>query len=158
MRTPEIVAAALEAAESGRLVFASVSAPSTVAAVDRLIEMFPVERRAQAQTSLAGSLRGVVAQTLLRKVRGGRVAAREILLNTPAVASLILEGKTFQLPVALDSGRRHGMMPLADSFAALVREGTVHAAEAYRKAPDREALLASLRREGVDTSFAERLA
>jgi twitching motility protein PilT len=158
MRTPEIVAAALEAAESGRLVFGSLSAPATRAAVDRLIEMFPADRRAQAQTSLAGALRGVVAQALLRKVRGGRVAAREILLNTPAVARLILEGKTFQLPVALDSGRRHGMLPLADSLASLVRDGTVHAAEAYRKAPDREALLAALRRDGVDTSFAERLA
>ena len=158
MRTPEIVSAAFEAAESGRLVFGSVSAPSTVAALDRIIEMFPLDRRAQAQTSLAGALRGVVAQALLRKVRGGRVAAHEILLNTPAVASLILEGKTFQLPVALDSGRRHGMMPLADALASLVRDGTVHAAEAYRKAPDRDALLAALRREGVDTSFAERLA
>ena len=158
MRTPEIVSAAFEAAESGRLVFGSVAAPSTVAALDRLIEMFPLDRRAQAQTSLAGALRGVVAQALLRKVRGGRVAAHEILLNTPAVASLILEGKTFQLPVALDSGRRHGMMPLADALASFVRDGTVHAAEAYRKAPDREALLAALRREGVDTSFAERLA
>ena len=158
MRTPEIVSAALEAAESGRLVFGSVSAPSTVAAVDRLIEMYPLDRRAQAQTSLAGALRGVVAQSLLRKVRGGRIAAREILLNTPAVAALILEGKTFQLPVALDSGRRHGMLPLVDSLAALVREGTVHAAEAYRKATDRDALLGALRRDGVDTSFAERLA
>ena len=158
MRTPEIVSAAIEAAESGRLVFGSVSASSTVAALDRMIEMFPLDRRAQAQTSLAGALRGVVAQTLLRKVRGGRVAAREILLNTPAVASLIADGKTFQLPVALDSGRRHGMMPLADSLAALVREGTVHAAEAYRKAWDRDALLTALRRDGVDTSFAERLA
>jgi twitching motility protein PilT len=158
MRTPEIVSAAFEAAESGRLVFGSVAAPSTTAALDRLIEMFPSDRRAQAQTSLAGSLRGVVAQTLLRKVRGGRVAAREVLLSTPAVASLILEGKTFQLPVALDSGRRHGMMPLTDSLAALVREGTVHAAEAYRRASDPEALLAALRRDGVDTSFAERLA
>ena len=71
---------------------------------------------------------------------------------------MILEGKTFQLPVALDSGRRHGMMPLADSLASFVRDGTVHAAEAYRKATDRDALLAALRRDGVDTSFAERLA
>jgi twitching motility protein PilT len=158
IRTPEIVSVAFEAAESGRLVFASVSAPSTIAALDRLIEVFPPDRRAQAQTSLAGALRGVVAQTLLRKVRGGRIAAREILLNTPAVAALILEGKTFQLPVALDSGRRHGMMPLVDALASLVREGTVHASEAYRKATDRDALLAALRRDGVDTSFAERLA
>ena len=158
IRTPEVVVAAFEAAEAGRLVFGSVTASSTIAALDRLIELFPIDRRAQAQTALADALRGVVAQMLLRRVRGGRIAAREILLNTPVVAGLILEGKTGQLPVALDSGRRHGMMPLADSFAALVREGTIHAAEAYRKTPDRAALLAALRADGVDTSFAERLA
>jgi twitching motility protein PilT len=158
LRTPEIVSLALEAAESGRLVLASVAAATTVTAVERLIEIFPAERRAQAQTALAGALRGVVSQVLLRKVKGGRVAAREVLLNTPAVASLILEGKTFQLPVALDSGRRHGMMPFADALASLVREGTVHGSEAFRKAPDREALLGILKRDGVDTSFAERLA
>jgi twitching motility protein PilT len=158
IRTPEVVVAAFEAAEAGRLVFGSVAASSTIAALDRIIELFPIDRRAQAQTALADALRGVVAQMLLRRVRGGRIAAREILLNTPVVAGLILEGKTGQLPVALDSGRRHGMMPLADSFAALVREGTIHAAEAYRKTPDRAALLAALRADGVDTSFAERLA
>jgi twitching motility protein PilT len=158
LRTAEIVSVALEAAESGRLVLASLSAPSTIAAIERLIELFSPERRAHAQTSLGGALRGVVAQVLLRKVKGGRIAAREVLLNTPAVSSLILEGRTFQLPVALDSGRRHGMVPLTDSLAALVREGTVHVAEAYRKALDQEALLAVLKRDGIDTSFAERLA
>ena len=158
IRTPEVVDAAFEAAQAGRLVFGAVTAPSTIAALDRIIELFPAERRSRAQAMLAEVLRGVVAQMLLRRVRGGRIAAREILLNTPVVAGLVLEGKTGQLPVALDSGRRHGMVPLADSFAALVREGTVHAAEAYRKTPDRTALLAALRADGVDTSFAERLA
>jgi twitching motility protein PilT len=158
VRTPEVVIAAFEAAEAGRLVFGAVTATSTIAAIDRIIELFPADRRGQVQSSLAEVLRGVVAQMLLRRVRGGRIAAREILLNTPVVAGLIIEGKTGQLPVALDSGRRHGMVPLADSFATLVREGTVHAAEAYRKTPDRAALLAALRADGVDTSFAERLA
>ncbi|MCA1561380.1 MAG: Flp pilus assembly complex ATPase component TadA [Acidobacteria bacterium] len=158
LRTPEITSVALAAAESGRLVFGSVPAVSTVAAVERILEMLPPDRRSQSQTTLAGALRGVVAQVLLRKVRGGRIAAREVLLNTAAVAGLIMEGKTFQLPVALDSGRRHGMMPLNDSLASLVREGTIHASEAYRKALDRDGLLAALKREGVDTSFAERLA
>jgi twitching motility protein PilT len=158
LRTQEITAVALAAAEAGRLVFGSVPALSTVAAVDRVFEMVPPDRRSQAQTTLAGALRGVVAQVLLRKVRGGRIAAREVLLNTSAVAGLIAEGKTFQLPLALESGRKHGMMPLNDSLAALVREGTIHASEAYRKALDRDGLLAALKREGVDTSFAERLA
>ena len=158
IRSSDVASAALEAAESERLVFGAVSAPSAVGAVDRVIEMFPAERRGHIQTAFAGALRGVVAQMLLRRIRGGRVAAREILLNTPEVATLILEGKIVHLPAALDNGRRHGMMPLADSFAALVREGTIHAAEAYRKTPDRAALLAALRRDGVDTSFVERLA
>ena len=158
LKSAEVVAAALEAAESGRLVLVSVPASSTIGALERLIEVFPADRRAKARTSLATALRGVVAQVLLRRVKGGRVAAREILLNTPAVSQLVLEGKMFQLPVALDSGRRHGMVPLTDSLAAHVRDGTVHVAEAYRKALDRAALVALLKREGIDTSFAERLA
>ena len=158
LKSADLVSAALEAAESGRLVLASVPASSTIGALERLIEVFPADRRAKARTSLATALRGVVAQVLLRRVKGGRVAAREILLNTPAVSTLVLEGKMFQLPVALDSGRRHGMVPLTDSLAAHVRDGTVHVAEAYRKALDRAALVALLKREGIDTSFAERLA
>jgi twitching motility protein PilT len=158
LRTTDTVSLALEAAESGRLVFASLAAPTTVAAIDRFLELTPADRRGRVQASLAGTLRGVVAQVLLRKIRGGRVAAREVLLNTPAVAGLILDGKTFQLPVALESGRRHGMMPLAESLAAFVRDGTVQPAEAYRKAQDRDALIAFLKRDGIDTSFAERLA
>jgi twitching motility protein PilT len=157
MSSPDVAAVALEAATGGRLVFASVEAPSATAAIDQLIDAFPAERRAQMRTALAGSLRGVVAQVLLRRLKGGRVAAREVLLNSHPIASLILEGKTVQLPAAM-SGRRHGMMPLTDSLAALVRDGVVHLGEAYRKAGDRDALLAVLKREGIDTSFTERLA
>ena len=157
LKSPELVATALEAADSGRLVLASVPAASTIAALERLLEVFPADRRPKARASLATSLRGVIAQVLLRKVTGGRVAAREILLNTPAVSTLLLEGKMFQLPVALDSGRRLGMMPLTDSLAGFVRDGTVHPGEAYRKALDRAALVATLKRDGFDTSFAERM-
>ena len=158
LRSAEIAAVALEAADSGRLVFGSLPAPSTVAAIDRLVELFAPDRRTQAQRSLAGTLRGVVAQVLLRRARGGRLAAREVLLNTPPVAALIEEGKVVQLPLAMESGRRHGMIPLNDALAALVRDGTVHVTEAYLKAFDKEGLLTALKREGVDTSFAERLA
>ena len=158
LRTPELVSLALEAAESGRLVFGSVPAASAVAGLERIIEMFPPERREKVQASLAGALRGVVSQLLLRKLKGGRIAAREVLLNTPAVANLILEGKTFQLPAALENGRPSGMMPFAESLAALVRDGVVHPAHAYRRAPHRDQFLAILRRDGIDTSNAERLA
>ncbi len=158
LKTPDLVAAALDAAESGRLVLASVSAPSTSAALERLIELFPNDRREKIRASLAGALRGVVGQVLLRKAKGGRIAAREILVNTPAVATLLREGDTSQLPSTLEGGRHHGMVPLTDSLAAQVREGTVHATEAYRKAPDRSALLEALKRDGIDTAFADRLA
>ena len=158
VRSAAVASAVLEAAESGRLVFASITSSSTADAIKGLLELFPETQRLQARASLAASMRAVVSQMLLRKLAGGRTAARELLVNTPAVATLILEGKNVDIPSALDSGRRQGMMPLTDSLATLVREGTVHAAEAYRKAPDRAALIAALTREGVDTSFAERLA
>jgi len=157
VRSHEVAAMALEAAESGRLVFASVPGLSASSAIERLIELFPAERREKVQASLAASLRGVVSQVLLRKLRGGRVAAREVLLNTPAVASLIMEGKTFQLPAAIENGRRAGMISFTDSLSALVREGVVHPSHAYRKAPSRDQLVAALHRDGVDSSIAERL-
>jgi twitching motility protein PilT len=155
LSSAEVATAAFEAAESGRLVFASLPASSTVAAVERLLELLP-SNGSDARTAIAESLRGVVAEVLVGRTRGGRVAAREVLLNTAAVAGLIQEAKTDQLPVAMETGRRHGMMPLNDVLVALVREGTVHVAEAYRKAFDKESLLAALRQEGVDTSFAEK--
>jgi len=157
LSSADIAAVALEAVESGRLVVASLPAPSTVAAVDRLLELLPGDR-SNARASMAASLRAVVAEVLVGRTRGGRVAAREVLLNTAAVAGLIEEAKTDQLPVAIENGRRHGMMPLNDVLAGLVREGTVHVSEAYRKAFDKDSLLAALRQEGVDTSFAEKIA
>ena len=157
LRTPELAWLALEAAESGVLVFGTVQSVSTTSVIERLIEMFPAERREKAQVALSGALRGVVSQVLLRRMTGGRVAAREILLNTPAVSALIREGRVSQLPGAVDEGRRAGMLPFAESLAALVREGRVHAAHAYRKAPNREQFLAALRRDGADSALAERL-
>jgi twitching motility protein PilT len=158
LKTPDAVAGAIEAAESGRLVLASIQASSSIGALERIIEAFPSERQSKIRASLANTLRGVVAQVLLRRVKGGRVVAREILLNTPAVANLVVEGKTFELPGVLEGGRQQGMMPLTDSLAAHVREGAVHPAEAYRKAQDRSALVNALKRDGVDTSFTELLA
>jgi len=158
LHSPESVSAALEAAESGRLVFASLTAPSSAAAIDALVEMFPAGQRAPVRAMLSRTLRAVVGQVQLRKAAGGRVTARELLLNSPAVAASIREGKPVDIPAAVESGSRHGMISMSDALAALVRGGTVHSAEAYRRAPDRAALLACLAREGVDTSFAERFA
>lgn len=158
LRSPEIVSFALEAADSGHLVIGSVTAHTNMAAIARIIDQTPADRQAHVALALSETLRGGVAQVLLRKAGGGRVAARELLLTTPSVASLIAEGKISQLPLAIDSGRKYGMVPMNDALVAFVQSGAVEAREAYRKAFDRQALLDSLKREGIDTSFVERLA
>jgi twitching motility protein PilT len=154
----EAVAAAIDAAASGYLVIAGVQARSTTEAVTRLVEQCSAERRAALQVTLAETLRGVVSQVLLRKTGGGRVAARELMLGTSAVSGLIAEGKLAQLSVALDSGRRHGMVPLTDALVAFVQSGAVDVREAWRRASDRSAFVDQLKRQGIDTSFIERLA
>lgn len=156
LRSPKVISLALDAMETGHLVIAAVAAHMSVAAIGRILDQLPPERREQAQLSLAEGLRGVVSQVLVHKLGGGRVAARELLINTPSIANLISEGQLSQLPLALDSGRKHGMVPLNDALAAFVQSGVVDVKDAYRKSYDRQAFLAVLRREGVDTSFVER--
>lgn len=156
--SPEMVTLALEAAQSGHLVIGALTAHTATDAVDRIIDQTPPERRAKVQLGLAEHLRGIVTQVLLRKAGGGRVAAREVLLNTSAVANLIAEGKTSQLPMAIDSGRKHGMVALNDALVAFVQGGIVDSREAYRQAADQQGFLALLKRQGIDTSFVERLA
>ena len=158
LRSPEVAAEAIEAAASGHLVICGIPAHSAPDAVERLLELCPPERRVQLQALVAETLRGVVAQVLLRKSGGGRVAARELLLGTPSVAGLIAEGKVSQLTLALDNGRRHGMVPLTDALVAFVQSGAVDVKEAWRRTGDRASLLKQLKREGIDTSFTERLA
>ncbi|HUU35392.1 MAG TPA: ATPase, T2SS/T4P/T4SS family, partial [Vicinamibacterales bacterium] len=158
LRSPDVLQAALDAAGSGLLVFASVTAASATAALERLVDLCPSEQRRNVRAALAEHLRGVVAQVLLRKAGGGRLAARELVLNTNAVAALVSDGQIAQLPRAIDSGRKLGMAPLNDALVAFVQSGAVDVREAYRKADDKAGLLALLRREGIDTSFVERLA
>jgi twitching motility protein PilT len=158
LRTPELVGLALDAADSGHLVIGSMTAHTTGSAIARLIDTAPYDKQTQIALALSEALRGAVAQVLLRKAGGGRVAARELLFNTPSVAALIAEGKVGQLPLAIDSGRKYGMVPMNDALLAFIQSGAVDAREAYRKAYDRMAFLEQLRREGIDTSFVERLA
>ena len=151
LRSPEVVTLALEAAQSGHLVIGALTAHTTTEAVDRIIDQTPPERRPKIQLGLAEALRGVVGQVLLRKSGGGRVAAREVLLNTSAVANLIAEGKTSQLPMAIDSGRKHGMVPLNDALASFVQNGIVDSREAYRQASDQPGFLGLLKRQGIES-------
>jgi twitching motility protein PilT len=158
LRTGPLMNVALEAASSGRLVIGGFSAHTATQAIDRIIDLYAPEHRRHVQLAIADNLRGVISQVLVRKIGGGRTPAREILLNTPAVSSVIAEGKTSSLPMAIEGGRRYGMLPLSDSLIALVHSGVVDAREAYRHASDHAGLLAALKRQGIDTSFVERLA
>ena len=158
LRAPEALVAALDAARAGRLVFGSISARTAPAAVERLLDAFPEDRRPQLRASLAGSLRAVVAQLLVPRSAGGRIAAREVLFSSPAVRKLILSGAIEQLPIAIESGRGLGMRTLVDSLGALVRDGVVDISDACACAPDRATLVAALERDGIDVSGVERRA
>jgi twitching motility protein PilT len=152
LRDLETTSIALETAETGHLVFATLHTTTAPAAIDRMIDQFSPDRQNQVRAVLAEVLRGVVAQTLLRKKGGGRVAALEVLVSTPAVANLIREAKTFQLPSLMQTGRNVGMQTLVDAATALVKAGLVDPAEAHGKVPDRVALVAAYARQGISWS------
>jgi len=154
----QMVPLLLNAASDGLLVFVSITAPSTADAVQRFVELAPPEMRKGVLSATAESFRGAIAQVLLKKAGGGLVAAREVLLATAPVTRVISEGQLGQLPLALESGRKHGMVSFTDCLADYVRSGTVDVREAFRKTPDRDRLLEHLKRDGVDTSAVERLA
>lgn len=156
--SPHMVPLLLTAASEGLLVFVSINAPSTADAVQRFIELAPPEMRKAVQSATAESFRGAIAQVLLKKVGGGLIAAREVLLATAPVTRVISEGQLAQLPLALESGRKHGMVSFTEALVEFVRSGTVDVREAFRKTPDRDRLLEHLKRDGVDTSVVERLA
>ena len=153
LRDLETVAIAIETAETGHLVFGTLHTTTAASTVERMIDQFPGDRQAQIRVMLSESLRGVVAQTLLRKKGGGRVAAREVLLATPAVSNLIREGKTFQIPSIMQTSKGKGMCTLNDSLMELVDKGIVEPKEAYMKSIEKTSFLTSLKAKGVDTSF-----
>ena len=156
IRTEPLMSVALEAAALGHLVIAGFSAHNVTKTIDRVLDFYAPEHSRQVQLALADNLRGVVAQVLLPKIGGGRVVAREVLLNTPAVAGVIAEGKTSQLPMAIEGGRRLGMVPLHDALETYVQNGLVDILDAYRHVSDRPAFLAFLKRQGIDTSALDR--
>lgn len=105
--------------------------------VDRIIDQFPADRQQQIRVMLSESLKGVIAQTLVPKKGGGRVAALEVLIVTPAISNLIREGKAFQIPSSMQTGRNYGMVMLNDALFDLVKSGTVEPLDAYIKAVDK---------------------
>ena len=155
LRDLETVSMAIETAETGHLVFGTVHTSTAVSTVDRVIDQFPPDRQAQIRVMLSESLKGVISQVLCKKVGGGRVAAREIMLSTPSVSNLIREGKTFQLPSVLQTSKRLGMVTMNDALIELVDGGKVEPQEAYLKATDKAGILNMLKQRGKDVSFAD---
>lgn len=150
MRDLETVHIALEMAETGHLVFGTLHTTTAASTVDRLIDQFPSEQQAQIRTMLAESLKGVIAQTLLKRASGkGRIAALEILLVNNAVSANIREGKTHQIPLAMQTGRSAGMIELNTALMNLVQSGTVKPEEAYAKSVDRGRFKEELKRAGI---------
>lgn len=137
MRDLETVKIALETAETGHLVFGTLHTNTAPSTVGRVIDQFPADQQAQIRTMLSESLKGVIAQTLCKRKAGGRVAALEVLLVTNAVANLIRENKTFQIPSLMQTGKGAGMTTLNDALLELVREDLVTAEEAYRNAVEK---------------------
>ncbi len=155
LRDLETVGIAIETAETGHLVFGTLHTTTAASTIDRIIDQFPADRQEQIRVMLSESLKGVIAQTLCRKVGGGRVAAMEVLLATPAISNLIRESKTFQIPSVMQTSRRLGMIGLNDALVELVEKGQVEPQEAYLRAIDKGTLAASLKVRGFDMSFAE---
>jgi len=125
MRDLETISLALTAAETGHLVFGTLHTSSAPKTIDRIIDVFPAGQQGQIRTMLSESLEAVVAQTLLKKKGGGRVAACEILIGVPAVRNLIRESKVHQIPSAIQTGQRVGMQTADMAFADLVKRGLI---------------------------------
>jgi twitching motility protein PilT len=153
MRDLETVSIAIETAETGHLVFGTLHTTTASSTIDRIIDQFPADRQSQVRVMLSESLRGVIAQTLCKKIGGGRVAAREVLLSIPAVSNLIREGKTFQIPSIMQTNRKVGMITLNDALIELVDGKQVEPKEAYMKAVDKAGFAALLKARRHDVSF-----
>jgi twitching motility protein PilT len=148
LRDLETVAIAIETAETGHLVFGTLHTTTAASTVDRVIDQFPSDRQAQIRIMLSESLKGVIAQTLCRKIGGGRVAALEVLIATGAVANLIREAKTFQIPSIMQVNKAIGMVSLNDALMDLVTKKLVMPDEALSKAVDKGGFEALLKRGG----------
>jgi len=148
LRDLETIAIAIETAETGHLVFGTLHTNTAPSTVDRIIDQFPADRQAQIRMMLSESLRGVVSQTLCKRIGGGRVPAMEILLCSSGVANLIREGKTFQIPSVMQTARGQGMVMLNDSLLDLVKRKLVEPREAWSKAVAKAELKQMLERAG----------
>ncbi|MFV0336971.1 MAG: type IV pilus twitching motility protein PilT [Chthoniobacterales bacterium] len=141
MRDLETISLAITASETGHLVLGTLHTSNTARTLDRVLDVFPTDQRDQIRIMVSESLRGIVSQQLVPRADGqGRVLAMEVLTNSPAVANLIREGKTYMLPGIIQTGRRQGMQLMDDSLQALFSEGLISAEEAVFRAEQKPAM------------------
>jgi len=139
MRDLETISLALEAASTGHLVFATLHTQSAMKTIDRIIDAFPTNAQEQVRATLADTLKGVISQTLFKRLDSrGQVAALEVLVGTPACANLIREAKTHQLVSVIQTGRKQGMQTLDDAIEALLAKRLISADEAFEKSIQKE--------------------
>ncbi len=134
MRDLETIRLALSAAETGHLVFGTLHTSSAAKTIDRIVDVFPAAEKSMVRSMLSESLKAVIAQTLLKKIGGGRIAAHEIMIGTPAIRNLIREDKVAQMYSAIQTGQSVGMQTLDQNLKALLAKGAVSKEEAQKKA------------------------
>lgn len=140
MRDLETIRLALSAAETGHLVFGTLHTSSAAKTIDRIVDVFPAAEKAMVRSMLSESLKAVISQTLMKKIGGGRVAAHEIMIGTPAIRNLIREDKVAQMYSAIQTGQNVGMQTLDQNLKTLLASGVVTKEEAQRKAANPDAL------------------
>ncbi len=134
MRDLETIRLALTAAETGHLVFGTLHTTSAAKTIDRIIDVFPSDEKAMVRSMLSESLEGVISQTLLKKPKGGRIAAHEIMAGTPAIRNLIREDKVAQMYSAIQTGAAHGMQTMDQCLQNLMQKGLISREAAREKA------------------------
>jgi twitching motility protein PilT len=140
MRDLETIRLALTAAETGHLVFGTLHTSSAAKTVDRVVDVFPAEEKDMVRAMLSESLRAVISQTLLKKNGGGRIAAHEIMMGTPAIRNLIRENKIAQMYSAIQTGQQFGMQTLDQCLGQMIKNGSVSRSEAQSKAMNKDSL------------------
>jgi twitching motility protein PilT len=155
MRDLDTIETAIETAETGHLVFGTLHTNTAASTVNRIIDMFPGDRQNQIRSMLADSLRGVIAQTLCKRIGGGRVAAVETLVINTAIASQIREGKTHMIASAMQTGKASGMQAFVDDLMALVLSSIITPEEAFVRALDKQEIRSKLTQAGFQLTVDE---
>lgn len=140
MRDLETIRLALSAAETGHLVFGTLHTSSAAKTIDRIVDVFPAAEKSMVRSMLSESLKAVIAQTLLKRIGGGRIAAHEIMIGTPAIRNLIREDKIAQMYSAIQTGQSLGMQTLDQNLKTILAQGLISKEEAQRKAANPDSL------------------